>query len=344
MSTATINTSSLPQLTDLVTRGFLAAPTMPLDNVMLNSGIVRKETIGMNTGGVRRFAQTVVRTPYSGQGSEGAPATQAVFQYGYEKDLFIEKHDLAISITLEMRSLGKDTQIISELSNLWPTGYREIDLDLAHRLTFGWSTSYTNSRGVSKDITCGDGLALISTVHTLTGSANTFSNQVPNNPQFSKGALTAAKKLAVENTYDNLGNKLGIDYNTIISSDDESTVIAIKELINATADITSANANTYNAYGKSYLKHTIAPRIATKISGSAVSVDTTKAKYWFLAASDAKPLIYGEVMAPSVVSPREGNNGEDASTGNWNWYLRALWGVACASPVGLIGSKGDGTV
>lgn len=118
MSTATINTSSLPQLTDLVTRGFLAAPTMPLDNVMLNSGIVRKETIGMNTGGVRRFAQTVVRTPYSGQGSEGAPATQAVFQYGYEKDLFIEKHDLAISITLEMRSLGKDTQIISELSNL----------------------------------------------------------------------------------------------------------------------------------------------------------------------------------------------------------------------------------
>lgn len=118
MSTATINTSSLPQLTDLVNRSFLAAPELPLDNVMLNSGLVRKESIAMNTGGVRRFAQTVVSTPYSGMGSEGAPATQALIQYGYEKDLYVTKRDLAVSITLEMRTLGKDTQIIRDLTDL----------------------------------------------------------------------------------------------------------------------------------------------------------------------------------------------------------------------------------
>jgi hypothetical protein len=47
-------------------------------------------------------------------------------------------------------------------------------------------------------------LALISTVHTLTGSATTYSNQITGNPQFSKGALENAEKLFVEETYDNL--------------------------------------------------------------------------------------------------------------------------------------------
>lgn len=49
-------------------------------------------------------------------------------------------------------------------------------------------------------------------------------------------------------------------------------------------------------------------------------------------------------MAPSVTAPRDGNNGEDASTANWNFYMRALWGSCIPSPLGIIGSKGDGTV
>jgi hypothetical protein len=134
-------------------------------------------------------------------------------------------------------------------------------LALSHRLGFGWSTTYTNSRGYSKDLTCGDTKALFATDHGLTGSASTFSNIVPQNPQFSKGAYTAAKKIAVENTLNNLGEKMALDYNIVLTTDDEDTIIAVKELSNATADITSSNAGTYNAYRG--LKHIIAPRIAT---------------------------------------------------------------------------------
>jgi hypothetical protein len=54
---------------------------------------------------------------------------------------------------------------------------------------------------------------------------------------------------------------MAIDYNIVITTDDEDTVIAVKELSNATADIMSSNAGTYNVYKG--LKHVIAPRIAT---------------------------------------------------------------------------------
>jgi tRNA splicing endonuclease len=107
---------------------------------------------------------------------------------------------------------------------------------------------------------------LISASHTLTGSSDTYSNQVPQNPQFSKGAYTAAKKIAVENTIDNLGQKMALDYNILVTTDDEDTIITAKELFNATADVTSSNAGTYNVY-KTNSKHVIAPRIATDANG-----------------------------------------------------------------------------
>lgn len=339
MSSATINTGDLNQLVDLVNRSFLASQGNQLDNVMLNSGLIRKEAIPQGSGLVRRIAESVAKTAYSGQGVEGAPATQARFQYGYEKDLTVLQHDLAISITQIMRMGGKDQQIIRDLTDLGGAGNREIDLALSHRLGFGWSTSYVNSRGFTVDLTCGDGLALFSAVHTLTGSASTYTNIVPNNPQFSKGAYTAAKKIAVENTLDNLGQKMALDYNKIITTDDEDTCIAVKELVNATADITSSNAGTYNVYRG--ISHVIAPRIATTAIGA---VDTTKRKYWFLGSSDVQPIIYGEMAAPFIKTPRDGNNGEDAMTANWNFVNWAYWGIAVASPRGVIGSKGDGSV
>lgn len=338
MSNATINTSDLNQLVDLVNRSFIATQGNQMENAMMMSGVVRKEPVAQGTGLVRRFAENIARTSYSGQGVEGAPATQALFQYGYEKDLQIQQHDLAISITQLMRMGGKDAQIIKDLTDLGGTGFREIDLALANRLTFGWSTSYVNSRGFTQDLTCGDGLALFSAVHTLTGSASTYSNIVPNNPQFSKGAYTAAKKIAVENTLDNLGEKMAIDYNKIITTDDEDTCVAVKELVNATADITSSNAGTYNVYKG--INHIVEPRIATTAIGG---VDTTKRKYWFVGSSDLQPIIYGEMAAPFIKTPRDGNNGEDAMTANWNFVLWAYWGICVASPRGIIGSKGDGS-
>lgn len=338
MSNATLNVTELNQQVDLVNRMYVAAKLDPLENVMLNSGIVRKEPVAKNSGLVRRFAEIIVADAYFGEGTSGAPATQAKYQVGYEKDLVIDQHDLALSIDRQLRLGAKNPEIIQKLTNFAQAGFAEIDLVLSHRLGFGWSTSYVNSRGFTKDLTCGDGLALISTAHTLTGSASTYSNQVPNNPQFSKGAYTAAKKIAVENTIDNLGQKMAVVYDKVITTDDEDTVIAVKELANATADVNSNNAGTFNVYRG--ISHVVAPRIATNAKGG---VDSTKRKYWFIGSSQLQPIIYGEMSAPAISTPRDGNNGEDIQTGNWNYVGFADWGTAVASPRGIIGSKGDGT-
>lgn len=338
MSNATLNITELPQQIDLVNRTYNVSKLDPLTNVMLNSGIVRKETIAKNSWLSRRFAEIIVSTAYFGEWVSWSPATQSKYQVWYEKDLIIDQHDLAMSIDRQLRLWAKNPEIIQKLTNFASAWFSEIDLVLSHRLGFAWSTSYVNWRGFTKDLTCWDGLAFISTVHTLTGSASTYSNQVPNNPQFSKGAYTAAKKIAVENTIDNLGQKMTIDYDRVITTDDEDTIIAVKELSNATADITSSNAGTYNAY--KWITHIIAPRIATDKNGA---VDTTKRKYWFLGSSMVQPIIYCEMTAPSISTPRDWNNGEDIQTGNWNYVWFADWGVSIASARWVIWSKGDGT-
>jgi hypothetical protein len=334
MSNAVLNINELNGQIDLVNRVYNVSKLNPLENAMRNSGIVRTETIAPNSGLVRRFAEMIVATGYSGEGMSGSPATQAKYQSGYEKDLIVDQHDMSISIDRQLRLGAKNPEIIQKLTQIASAGYNEIDLVLAHRLAFGNATTYVNSRGITKDITGGDGLAVFSASHPLTGSSTTWTNIVTGNPQFSKGAYSLAKRIAVENTIDNLGQKMTVEFDTLVTTDDEETVIAVKELLNATADVTSSNAGTYNVY-QNAVKHVISKRIATTSTGA---VDTTKKKYWFLGSSQLAPIVFGMMNEPKVLTPREGNNGEDIETGNWNYVMFADWGTAIPSGRGLIGS------
>ena len=53
-----------------------------------------------------------------------------------------------------------------------------------------------------------------------------------------------------------------MSFDKIWCTDDENTNNAIDELLNATADVTSANAGTYNVYNKTMRKISL-PRVAT---------------------------------------------------------------------------------
>lgn len=341
----TINTGSLNQLVDLVNRSWKDAQWNPAINVMMNSWLVQKEVISWPTAwAVKRLAEKPVKNQYWKVFGEGSAVTQTPIQYGYEKDVFLEQHGLWISITEIMRTTWKDREIINDLTNLWEIWFRDIDLALTHRLTFAWSTSMTRNDWTTLDLTCWDGLAMISASHTLTWSATTWSNYMSWNPQFSKWALTQAERQAILNTFDNLWVTTVMDYDLIVSSDDPDTVIAVKELINSTADINSSNAGTYNVYGKTSdrkYRHVILPRLNTTATWTK---DSTKNKYWFLACSQAQPIIYAEWMAPTVETPRPGNNGEEFLTWNWNFKYRSMWGTAVLSPRWIIWSKWDGTV
>lgn len=88
---------------------------------------------------------------------------------------------------------------------------------------------------------------------------------------------------------------------TIITTDDPNTINQVRELLNATADVDTSNSGTYNVYKTKY-KHVIVPRIATTAAGA---VDTTKAKYWFLAASKGSDFYLCMLEAPYLKSPAD---------------------------------------
>jgi len=216
---------------------------------------------------------------------------------------------------------------------------QKLEIDLANRFTYAWDTSYTDNRGNTIDTTMGDGLAKISTVHTVTGSSSTFSNQVAANPAFSKGSLVAAKKIGQRGTIDNLGVNTPFIPDVIITSDDEDTVLAVKELLNATADVTSTNANTYNNYTNATYTHISSALVCTSSNGVR---DTTKEKYWFLVDSKLSSLYLTVVSQPYYTTPTPSSNGVEPLSGSWLFTSGMDYGICEVSARGTVGSKGTG--
>lgn len=334
---ATISSYTLPQMTDLVQRTFTERPAL-MEQAMRTSGFVVESQKPMHTWEFSRYAQRVHRNQYASRRDEWDVSTQARFQYGYEKDLQIHTVSLEISITKRMRVAGKDQQILQEIEDLSEVCPATMDLDLAHRLTFAWATTYTDRDGNSIDVSVGDSLALISASHTLTGSATTYSNQITGNPQFSKGSLETAEKSFVEEAYNNLGERIALKWPfTIVTTADPNTVNQVRELMNATADVNTSNSGTFNVYNQKY-RHVIVPRINTTASGA---IDTTKNKYWFLVADQHSDFYIEILEQPYLKSPMDGNNGEEFSSENWNYLAAATYGITVVSGFWIRGSKGD---
>jgi hypothetical protein len=334
----TMNSNTLPQYTDLIRRNFKKTQEL-MPRIMLTSGMVVKDPMAMNTGEFKRYAERLHIDQYATTRDEGDTSNQATVVYGYEKDLQIRTISKEISITERMRSAGKDQDIIDSITKLSNTCLDTIDLDLTHRLTFAHDTSYTDIKGDTVTTTVGDGLAWASAAHTLTGSATTYNNIITGNPQFSKGALENAKKLAVEESYNNLGEKVTINCDILFSTDDENTCNQIKELLNSTADVSSDNSGSFNVYSNA-LRHVKLPRLATTALGA---IDSNKTKFWGIFSSSESDFYYSELKAPYLKTPMDGNNGEDFSSENWNYLAAATYGITVVTGRALKISKGDGS-
>jgi hypothetical protein len=262
---AQLSTYNLPQMTDLVKRSFEAG-LQAVPQEMRTSGLVVEETMAKNTGLFKRYAERIHRNQYASKRAEGDNAKTARVQYGYEKDLQVSTVALQVSITKLMRVGGKDKEIFDEITSLTEVCPATIDLDLALRLSFHTATSYTSADGETVNTTVGDGLALASASHTLTGSATTYSNIITGNPQFSKGGLEIAERSFVEETFNNLGEKMIMNPDTIVTTDDPNTINQVRELLKATADVSTSNSGTFNVYSAKY-KHVRSGRIAMTAAG-----------------------------------------------------------------------------
>ena len=315
-------------------KGFASVP-----QVSRNSGLYKEVPIPQMTGNTRTFSEIDLEE-YATKKRESDQASRARVQQGYSKTGTLYRVAKDIGISYEMRTQGKYMEIKEKLTNLGKLAPNRMDLDLAHRITFGVSTTYTDMDGDVVDIAVGDTRALFDTAHTLRGSSTTFRNRLANNPQLSRGALEAMELMRVQNTYNQFGEKMTITADILYVTDDPNTMNTAMEILRSTSNPTQNNPGVVNVQQSKY-KLVSLPRIATDKNGAN---DTTKAKYWGLASSEMSTGYLGVHEEPRLKTPpANGLSNEEFSTDDWNFGTRGGWMIVIVSATWISFSSGDGT-
>jgi hypothetical protein len=333
-----LNSISLSDFTKLATVIWLKAKDS-VPTTMRTSGIFQVVPIPSNSGETREFSEIDGNEYASVKGQSDQAARARVLQ-GYSKTMRVYRVAQDIGISYEMRKFNKYPEVVSRLTNLGRLADNRMDLDLAHRITYAASTSYTDMDGRTVATTTGDGFQLAYTAHrTTAANSKTYRNILANNPQLSDGSLEAMERLIVENTINNAGEKMTMPFDILWTTDDPTTVNMAKKLLKSTAAVDGLNSGVINVNSSKY-RHIILPRVATDNVGA---VDTTKSKYWGLVSSSYSSAYLGVWEEAHLKTPSDLNAGEEFSTDDWNFGVRAGYGIEIVSGQWFKMSKGDGT-
>lgn len=332
-----LNTLTLPDFTSMVEYLWLES-LKSVKSAARGSGLFKVSPFPANTGDTREFNEMDLQE-YASIKDEGDDAEQALIQQGYTKTLYLRRFGKDIPITWEMRRRNKYEDVVQRVTNVAKMQANRMDLDLSHRLTFMASTSYTDLDGRTIDTSVGDGYALAYTAHTVRGSATTYRNILANNPQVSPGALENMQKMKVENTINQLGEKMAIDFDLLWTTEDPTTVNTVREILQSTAKISSPNEGVPNVQQGMY-RHVILPRVATTAAGA---VDSTKAKYWGIASSAMSTAHLSVEQEPMLDVPSVGTNAEEFSTEDLTYKGRTSYGICIVNGTWGGFSKGDGS-
>jgi len=332
--TTLLSNASLPELTDLVRRNWV----FTRENIVRNAKqLFINEAVGAGQGSSKRYNEVDVET-YADSKVEGANNSKAKVGLGYFMDMTSKTYSKEIDITLEMRTHNRFAEVGSYITNLSEFCDNRADLDLTHRFTFAGDTSYTDMNGDTITTETGDNLALVYDTHVLAFSDTTYSNNVTGNPAFSESALESALLLGATQVYSNFGEKRQMRFSTIVTGDDPGTVRAVKQILQSTADVEAVQAGIVNVYGGKF-NHVILPSLATTAAGA---YNSAKRRYWFLVAAgqgmNGWQGFFGEWLAPTLVTPTAGSNGEDIHNQNWTYATYCMYGIVTVSPKGVIGS------
>lgn len=332
-----LNTTTFPVFTRLAGVIFEKMKNA-VREVAKGSGLFRTEDIPSNSGEVRDY-QEIDQNQYASFKGQGAQSERARVILGYNKQVTVRRFTQDIGITYEMRRFNKYPEVVQKLTSLAKMAPNKLELDLQHRIGFGLSTSYTDKDGQTVDLTVGDGLALFSTAHLLTGTATTYRNRLAGNPILSKGALEGMERLVTEETLNNLGEKIIVPFDILYTTDDPNTVNTAMEYLKSVAAPDFANSGVTNVYQAKY-KHVKLDLVPTTANGS---VDNTKRRYWGIASSEASDAHLGVWEAPHLKTPSDLNAGEEFSTDDWNFGVRAGWGIGIVTGRWIKFSSGDAT-
>lgn len=327
----------LPDLIDSVERAYMPYQEA-YKGVFQSAPFVRKGSKPTNDGAYDVYREPMITNRYATARPDGTSTPISPYQAGYEKFLMVMPNTHAEVISYSLHTFGKTAGMMNQMKQLIEAPMNKLELDLALRYSYAFVTSYTDNAGNTIDTAMGDGYAKIYSAHTTT-NGTVYSNAVATNPAFSKGALVAAKKVGQRGTIDNLGVNFAFLPDVLLTSDDEETVLAARELLNATADVTSANAGTFNNYGNATLKHIASPLICADQNGQRV---TTKEKAWFLIDSNLSSLYLTTIGAPYYTVPTLGSNGVDILAGSWTFTSGYNYGICEVAGRGTVGSTGLG--
>jgi hypothetical protein len=328
-----LNTVTFPELTDLLDRNFklVGGLIMPVAKQLFLT-----ENVGPGEGELKLLQEYDITT-YAKAKPQGVDAKRAAFGIGYYITVRIKRIGIESEITWEMRRLNKKQEVMAVIQGLPHFCPQRVELDLTHVFTFATSTSYTDLDGNTVDCTVGDGLAMVSSVHTLKFSSTTYSNRVSGDPYFSKGALEAAELLTTTDILNNFGERRVMDFNTIVTGNNPTIVNAAKQFLRSTSDNTQNNPGVVNVNQDKY-RHVILPYLATTATGAN---DATKKNWWFLVAAGQGLRgwqgYYIEWEAQNLIPSTEGN-GQDIHKDVWYYNVRQAYNVGVVSGRGLIAS------
>lgn len=241
-----------------------------------------------------------------------------------------------MKITWNMRRYAKYDEINRALNGMAESVVRRMEMDKTHRFTFANSTSYTDLDGDTVTTTVGDGLALLSSVHTMPGTATTFRNRVANNPVLSKGGLEAAEKLFATQMIDTNGQLVFYKPDTLITTNDPTVVNIARQYLGSSADPDAAQAGVLNPYSGKYRLISL-DFLATTAAGA---YDSTKSNYWFLACLSRKDAYCKVGQAPMLIPPTE-NDGKEFETMDWKYSTFASFSLVITDARWIVGSLGD---
>lgn len=311
-----------------------------VDKNIRGSGLFVEESIPENSGETRDYTEIDLEL-YASTKAQGAQAGRARVQLGYNKLVSVKRVAKDIGITYEMRRFNKYPDVVRKLTNLAELPANRLELDLSHRIGFGTATSYVDKDGATVDISTGEttASALFQTAHTLTGTSTTYRNRLAGNPILSKGALEGIERLVVEETLNNFGEKITAKFDILWTTDDPNTVNTAMEYLKSVAAPDFANSGVMNVYQAKY-KHVKLPLVPTLAAGT---VDNTKRRYWGIASSAISDAHLGVWEAPHLKSPSDLNAGEEFSTDDWQYGVRAGYGVGIVTGRWIKMSSGDAT-
>lgn len=305
------------------------------------SGIFKLGIWESGQGNTKEYSEFELEN-FATQKDEGAQTENAEVQQGFTKTVSPIRFAKQISITWEMRKYNKYKNAVDKLTGLGKLVANRYEMDLQHRLGFGTATTYTTKEGRTRSIDTGDDFALFASAHELTGSGASYRNILANNPQLSAGSLEAMEKMNVENTLNNFGEKMVLEYDILWTTDDANTLNTAREIIKSTSKISAPNSGVINVNEGKY-KHVKLSYVATDAKGAN---DTTKAKYWGLSSSaEEGSQLYSDLAEAPTVTALGGltaTNAENFSTDDWFFKGSGTWSIVAVVGRGNSLSKGNG--